>query len=506
MKHTLLAILTFIALTAVADRCPKFEMRGAWIATVYNIDWPSQRGTTEKIADAQKAELDTMLTRLGRAGFNAVFLQVRPMADALYKSSYEPWSHHITGKRGAAPAYDPLQFAIDRCHALGIELHAWINPFRIVPQKLITQSEADYSNLWMTNIKDGKPFSIMNPGLPEARRLISDVVKEIAEEYDVDGIVFDDYFYSPEFLLENETAADWKQFKSAGYKGTIADWRRDNVNKTINLVYDTLSKIKNGKIRFGVAPQGIAGGNGIHSGSGIPKLTGYGVVTGDSQYSKIYCDPVAWMLEGCVDYISPQIYWTRDNPRHSYTGLCRWWYDTAKACSRHCFPSAIIARFGNKNSLEFWKESLAQLSDNRTYAAETYPGTVFYSATYISGPKCKGFGDFLASKAYQTKALMPPMKWKKHVKEVELRGLKHSQNQLKWSRAGDCRYVVYAIPSSVGSIDALSATSEGLSSDYIIAMTYSDSYIIPEKYTRGYRFAVAPYDRFGMEWNPVFIK
>lgn len=506
MKNVLLAVMALFALAAAADCCPKFEMRGAWIATVYNIDWPTQRGTSEKIGATQMAELDSMLTRLSKAGFNAVFLQVRPMADALYKSSYEPWSHHITGKRGAAPAYDPLQFAIDRCHALGLEIHAWINPFRIVPKKLLTDTDAGYSSLWMTNVKDGQKVSIMNPGLPQARQLIADVVKEIADNYDIDGVVFDDYFYSPEFLPENEKAADWKHFKKSGFNGTIADWRRDNVNKTISLVYQTLSDIKHGQIRFGVAPQGIAGGNGAHSESGIPILTRYGVITGDSQYSKIYCDPVAWMLDGTVDYISPQIYWTRDNPRHGYTGLCRWWYDTAKATSRHCFPSVIIARFGNKNSREYWNESIAQLNDNRQYSAETVPGTVFYSATYISGPKCKGFGDYLALNAYQSKALMPPMKWKQEAKEIELKGLKHRADKLTWSCPDNCRFVVYAIPTAVSSVDAISATSDGLSSDYIIAVTYDHSYAIPEAYARGYRFAVAPYDRYGMEWNPVFVK
>lgn len=509
MKNIAAVILMLLAavLGAGADNSPKYEMRAAWIATVYGIDWPSTKGLGSEIGHEQRVELDSMLTRLRRSGFNAVFLQVRPMADALYKSSIEPWSHHLTGKRGVAPDYDPLQFAIDRCHQLGLEIHAWINPFRTVTPKLITNSDATYSKLWMTTVKNGKKISIMNPGLPETRQLIADIVSDISNNYDIDGIVLDDYFYSPEFLSEKPDAADWKQYEASGKKQSIGDWRRANVNKTIRLVHDTLAKIKDGKIRFGVAPQGIAGGNGAHASQGIPLLTGYGVITGDSQYSKIYCDPIAWLLDGSVDYISPQIYWTRDNPKHGYCGLAKWWSDVASFCGRHCFPSVIIARFKDKNSTEYWNEAIAQLNDNRKYCLDGAPGTVFYSATYVSGPRCKGFGDYLNKKAYSAPALVPPMRWKAdNSPQPEIKALANKNGVLTWEADGDSRYVVYAIPKSVSSIDALSTDADGIAPDYIVALTYDASFTIPKNLMRGYRFAVAPYDRYGNEWNPVFVK
>lgn len=339
-----LFVAAFAGINAIAS--PKYEMRGAWLVTAYGIDWPSCQGASRQVALTQQSELDSILENLHRAGINAVFFQVRPMADALYNSSYEPWSGYLTGNRGTAACYDPLSRCIERCHALGMECHAWINPFRVGTRRPSTSLDVVTRDLWMTNRVGKSTMTIFNPALDETRRHLCNICREIATNYDIDGIVFDDYFYNPEFIPEDERAADWKYYVAAAEAGqSMADWRRANINRAIADVYAMLSTVKDGKIRFGVSPQGIAGANGVYDCEGVPSLPSYGVVTADSQYDKIYSDPVNWLKEGLVDYISPQIYWTTDNRRHPYGGLSRWWNDVAEMYGRHCFPSQTIASF-----------------------------------------------------------------------------------------------------------------------------------------------------------------
>ncbi len=484
---------------------PKFEMRAAWIATAYGIDWPTQQGADAATAAKQQKELDRLLKSLADAGFNAVFFQVRPMSDAFYDSSLEPWSHHLTGKRGKRPCYDPLAVCVARAHELGMECHAWINPFRVDPKRTVTKADKPLARLQVTFRSGKKTATMLNPALPETRKHICSVVREIAGNYDIDGIVFDDYFYAPDFIPEDKSASDWEQYKNSGSGLSIGDWRRNNVNQTIKEVYGTLSKIKEGKIRFGVSPQGIAGGNGIHSDRGIPNLTAYGVTTADSQYDKIYCDPIEWLLSGTVDYISPQIYWTTDNPRHPYGGLSRWWNDVAEQCGRHCFPSITISRFARDNSPVQWEEALKQIVLNRSFSFNYAPGTAVYSAACISGHKSRGFGEKLASGLFAHHALVPPMTWKKSSSPADISGLHIKGNVLHWNALTDCRYVVYAIPSTTDLLNAFAESGDGFAQEYIVGLTYTNSFAMPDRYAKGYRIAVAPYDRYGIEWQPVFL-
>lgn len=489
------------------EASPKFEMRGAWLVTAYGLDWPSTQGVTRKVVRQQQQQLDSLLTNLQRAGINAVFFQVRPMADALYVSSYEPWSSYLTGARGKKATYDPLKWCIERCHALGMECHAWINPFRVGTRQPATSLDLQNKHLWMTNRVGRTTMTIFNPAFDDTRELLCNICREIATDYDVDGIVFDDYFYNPEFIPEDDRATDWECYLAAAEAGqSIGDWRRDNINRAIAEVYATLSSIKEGKIRFGVSPQGIAGGNGIYAGDGVPALSDYGVLTGDSQYGKIYSDPVNWLKEGIVDYISPQIYWPTDNPRHPYGGLSRWWNDVAEMYGRHCYPSQTITGFAKNNTAEHWEEAFRQVELNRESSFNYAPGTVFYSARFIAGVEGVKFGKELQAKLFNNIALVPPMKWKVNVKQLEVRDLAYvTDGNLQWSAADDARYVIYAIPDDVSDGDAMSADSDGVDSEYIIAVTYDNSYTLPEQYRSGYRIAVAPYDRYGIEWQPTFL-
>lgn len=488
---------------------PKFEMRGAWLVTAYGIDWPSCQGVTPQIVQKQQQELDSMLTQLHRSGINAVFFQVRPMADALYESSYEPWSSYLTGRRGAAATYDPLARCVARCHALGMECHAWINPFRVGTRPPATLLDNRISRLWMTNCVGKSTMTIFNPALDETREHLCNVCREIAVNYDIDGIVFDDYFYNPEFIPEDATAADWKHYVAAAEAGmSMADWRRENINRAIAEVYATLSSVKGGKIRFGVSPQGIGGANGVYAEEGVPLLPSYGVITGDSQYDKIYSDPVRWLKEGIVDYISPQIYWTTDNSRHPYGGLSRWWNDVAEMYGRHCFPSQTMAAFAKNNTPEQWNETLQQIELNREYSFNYAPGTVLYSSRFIVGSGSgKPFGETLHRQSFVTPALVPPMRWKADAHPLEVTGLALTgAGLLRWNCTDDARYVVYAIPEDVGDEEVYNTDCDGIAPRYIVAMTYDNCYTLPSRYREGHRIAVTPYDRYGIEWQPTFLE
>lgn len=491
----------------VSALSPKYEMRGAWLVTAYGIDWPAQKGVTKSIIRKQKSELDSILTKLHRAGINAVFFQVRPMADALYNSAYEPWSGYLTGSRGTATSYDPLSYCIAMCHSLGMECHAWMNPFRVGTSRPSTSRDSRTRDLWMTNKVGRSTMTIFNPALEATREHLCDVCRDIAVNYDIDGIVFDDYFYNPEFLPEDERAADWEYYVAEAPSGqSMADWRRDNINRAIADVYNMLSEIKDGKIRFGISPQGIAGANGVYDDEGVPSLPSYGVVTADSQYDKIYSDPVNWLKEGLVDYISPQIYWSTDNSRHPYGGLTRWWNDVAEMYGRHCFPSQSIATFEKNNTPEQWDETILQIKLNRESSFNYAPGAVLYSARFIAGKKGKGFRSALRDNIFAVPALVPPMRWKADAHQLEVSNLKlNDSGVLQWNVADDARYVIYAIPESASDESLYSSAGDGIPPDYILAVTYDNSYRLPALYRSGYRIAVAPYDRYGIEWQPTFL-
>lgn len=500
-------LLAMVGVCFPAAASPKYEMRGAWLVTAYGIDWPALRGTTRKVAEKQRRDLDSLLTHLHRAGINAVFFQVRPMADALYESSYEPWSGFLTGSRGAAPPYDPLRQCVATCHALGMECHAWINPFRVGSKPPSTPLDSKTCRLWMTNKVGKNTMTIFNPALDETRQHLCNICRDIAINYDIDGIVFDDYFYNPEFIPEDESASDWKFFLEAARSGmTMADWRRSNINRAIRDVYVTLSKIKDGKIRFGVSPQGIAGANGVYAGEGVPPLPSYGVITADSQYDKIYSDPVNWLKEGLVDYISPQIYWATDNPRHPFGGLSRWWNDVAEMYGRHCFPSSTIASFAKNNTPEQWSETFRQIELNRESSFNDAPGVVLYSARFITGSDGTQFRRALRDRLFTAPALVPPMRWKTKARPLKVNNLTlNNAGLLKWTAADDARYVVYAIPDSVPDEEADTPDVDGIDASFIIAVTYDNCYLLPRAYRTGYRIAVAPYDRYGIEWQPSYL-
>ena len=227
-----------IAIGINADEALKREMRAAWVATVYRIDWP----TSTNNASAQKAELNAYLDNLKAQNFNAIFFQVRSMCDAMYQSSYEPWSSYLTGTRGKNPGYDPLQYAVEQCHARGIQCHAWVNPYRwSTGTDWNTDQDKELKNngMLLTYTSGSTTTIILNPGLPETRQRIVNVIREIITNYDVDGIVFDDYFY-PNGIPTNNKAEDYNLWNDSNVDMTFADWRRNNVNMMVSDVYNMI--------------------------------------------------------------------------------------------------------------------------------------------------------------------------------------------------------------------------------------------------------------------------
>ena len=295
------------------------EMRGVWIASVININYPSKTGLT---ADELKAELDDIVKNASEAGLNAIFFQVRPTSDALYPSEIFPWSKYITGTQGVAPEgnFDSLAYIIEKAAEKNIKVHAWVNPYRV------TMYESDEAGLapdhpavlhpeYTVKYADGKTY--FNPGLPEVRTLVIEGVKELAANYpDLAGIHFDDYFYPyPSGNADFDDAAAYEMYGGGMDK---ADWRRENVNALVKGAYEAIKAI-NPDMQFGVSPFGIW----ANAGSDTPEQGS--TSSGLEAYSSLYCDAISWAKGGYVDYLVPQIYWSFATSSAPFDNIARWW-------------------------------------------------------------------------------------------------------------------------------------------------------------------------------------
>lgn len=312
---SIVLVLTLLFSSAGAVQTAQDGMRGVWVSTVYNIDYPSAQGLS---ADTLKSEADTILDNIAAMGLNTVFLQVRPSADALYPSEIFPWSRYVSGTTGQAPDgdFDVLAYWVEGAHNRGLQLHAWINPYRITKDgqsewdALPDTSPAKQHPEWVVEYEDNYYF---NPGLPAVQQLVVDGASEIVEKYDVDGIHLDDYFYPGTDFNDQATFARY---------GTdfddIGDWRRDNVNTLIATLDKSLHEI-DPTLSFGVSPSGIWDNK-----TDNPKGSD---TNGRSSYREIYCDSVQWIQKGTVDYICPQLYWEIGYEIADFEVLVDWWQD-----------------------------------------------------------------------------------------------------------------------------------------------------------------------------------
>lgn len=368
------------------------EFRAAWIASVANINWPSKRGLT---TEQQKAEAIQILDRLKDNNFNAVILQVRPSADALYDSPFEPWSVFLSGINGEEPKpyYDPLKFWIDEAHKRGLELHAWLNPYRAHHTnggRIVSSSMVNQMPNQIVKLSNGMYW--FDPGLKETQDHVAGVVRDIVKRYDVDGIHFDDYFYPYASYNNGKDFPDsksWNAYVNSGGKLSRADWRRENVNNFIQRVYIEIKNEKNW-VKFGISPFGIWK-------SGYPSG-----VSGLSQYDELYADAKLWLNKGWVDYFTPQLYWPISAPKQSFPSLLSWW-QSENTFKRHLWPglNTVEIKVTDRPT-----EIINQIEVNRQLIPED-AGVVHWSYAGLNSSMLNS----LKNGPYRETALIPTSSW-----------------------------------------------------------------------------------------------
>ncbi len=494
-RSALAAVLLAIAALPMSSGV-KREVRSVWMATVWALDWPSSTSSTT----AQKNEMVKYLDVLQKNNFNAVYFQVRTMSDAFYKSSYEPWSSYLTGTRGKDPGWDPLAFVVEECHKRGMECHAWVNPYRFSTgsnwSTAQDQALKSAGMLLAYTKSDGKTTTILNPGLESVRKRIVDVCKEIISNYDVDGLVFDDYFY-PEGIPVTSSAGDYDLWQKSGASMTFGDWRRNNVNQMVADVYNMVQQQKP-YVRFGISPAGAACTSAaVAAKHGIDRCP----VASDWQYDGIFSDPVAWLEAGTIDYISPQLYWKTNHKTNPFGPMTKWWSYVAKHFGRHHYASHSISFLNSSNTTSDWEEIGKQVQFSRDYTENEAPGAVFYSAAYVTGKKQSGFGEWLQVNKFQNKALTPAIDWKKSdLEKVQVSALSKRATVLSWAGVDNVRYSVYAVPESVN----VETLDSNIPAEYLLGVSYKTTYTMPDDKKSGYNYAVCVLDRYGNEYEPVY--
>lgn len=494
-RSALAAVLLAIAALPMSSGV-KREVRSVWMATVWALDWPSSTSSTT----AQKNEMVKYLDVLQKNNFNAIYFQVRTMSDAFYKSSYEPWSSYLTGTRGKDPGWDPLAFVVEECHKRGMECHAWVNPYRFSTgsnwSTAQDQALKSAGMLLAYTKSDGKTTTILNPGLESVRKRIVDVCKEIISNYDVDGLVFDDYFY-PEGIPVTSSAGDYDLWQKSVASMTFGDWRRNNVNQMVADVYNMVQQQKP-YVRFGISPAGAACTSAaVAAKHGIDRCP----VASDWQYDGIFSDPVAWLEAGTIDYISPQLYWKTNHKTNPFGPMTKWWSYVAKHFGRHHYASHSISFLNSSNTTSDWEEIGKQVQFSRDYTENEAPGAVFYSAAYVTGKKQSGFGEWLQVNKFQNKALMPAIDWKKSdLEKVQVSALSKRATVLSWAGVDNVRYSVYAVPESVN----VETLDSNIPAEYLLGVSYKTTYTMPDDKKSGYNYAVCVLDRYGNEYEPVY--
>ena len=514
-----LAAIAFIAATSLqlsaADAPVKREMRSAWVATVWRLDWPdnviSVTGDESQI-NRQKASMTLMLDSLSRNNFNAINLQVRSRCDAFYQSSYEPWSSDLVASRGMDPGWDPLAWVVEECHRRGMECHAWVNPYRYETEEGQWTGPNEYRQVHPDWLLSNGTYVVLNPALPEVKQRIVDVIHEIVANYDVDGILFDDYFYPSGGTSMSADADLYNAYRDAGGSLSQGDWRRENVNDMVRMVYAMIQETKPW-VRFGISPAGVAASSStVAAKYGVEPCPG-----SDWQYNQIYSDPLAWISAHNLDYISPQVYWTRGYSAADYAKITPWWYTVVDKFARHCYISHDIATLNSSSSgtpLSLTEQHIAQpqasgpnntnyeeyveqIRMNRQCDTQDAPGSIFYSVKYAyrTSPK---FGHYLKNTVFNTPALLPVMSHKTGYNPGNPLNVTLSGNFINWDGYDNVRYTIYAVPTEIDLADF------DRQAEYLLGVSYATNYQLPQALLSGYNFAVCVLDRYGNEYTPIF--
>ena len=477
---------------------PKREFRGAWLHVIGQTQW------AEKSPEQQRKYIIDQFDKLGEAGCNAVIFQVRPCADALYISEYEPWSVYLTGKRGKAPnpLWDPMEFAIEEAHKRGMEFHAWLNPYRVSAQPSDKPTpEMDYSRNRERYVHyDNKIF--FDPAYQENRDFICMIVEDIVSRYDVDAIHIDDYFY-PYPASSGAKFPDDASYKKFGGGQNLGDWRRENVNKLIQQLNKTIKTTKPW-VRFGVSPFGI-----WRNKKSDPRGS---ETNGFQNYDGLYADVLLWDKNGWIDYLAPQLYWALDKKEASTRHLLKWWNDNIKNVDLYIgydtrqTMSTADSKTGSSNEL-----------DTKVKLSRQYPniqGVIWWHGYWVT-ENFKGVKDKLNNTHQRTIALPPvygdPDKKPEPVKNLKLANDRNSV-VLEWTgpkpgnRASETdavRYVVYEFlpgedPEDLDNVEA------------IIQVTPYQSIVITENGDKSalkdHTYVVTSLDRMNRESKPVKLK
>jgi uncharacterized lipoprotein YddW (UPF0748 family) len=429
---SLFAVATVTQAQTAPASAPKREMRGVWISTHLSLDWPNRNHTPQQQRDA----LVGILEHNKATGMNAAFLQVRSQSDAMYPSELEPWSYYLTNHQGSAPApaWDPLQFAIDESRKRGMEFHAWINPYRAVATATSAGNTAQYAANhvsrthpeWMLTVGN---VIILNPGLAAVREHVTAVIMDIVNRYDVDGIHFDDYFYPAGAINDDAAyAADPRGFPAT--TAGRADWRRDNINLLIAGVNERIRAVKPW-VKFGISPSGIYR-------SSLDPAVGSPTASGASQhYLGNFADTRKWLQQGWVDYLAPQVYWTIGQAGSDYKALVPWW--NQNAFGRHMYIGIADYKMNTAGWLDP-KQVANQIALNR--AQSHIAGQVhFRHAFLLANPL--GYRTDLQQNVYARPALVPAMPWKDTLAPAAPDALAASSGEnavvLSWAPAEDMR-------------------------------------------------------------------
>ena len=380
---------------------PAREFRGAWIATVHNIDWPSRKGLS---SSQQKAEMIRILDTAASTGINAIVFQVRTECDALYQSKIEPWSHWLTGAQGSSPGYDPLEFAVNEAHKRGMELHAWFNPFR--------SSATDSSKKNSSHISRTHPGLMLragtqvwaNPASEFVRQRALQVITDVVRRYDVDGVHIDDYFYpyprssGGRMVDQFDDSKDYKAYRARGGKLALREWRRWNINGFVRQLYHTVKSTRP-SVKFGISPFGIWR-------PGVPRT----IEAKLDAYDHIAADSRKWLREGWIDYFSPQLYWRIDDKPHSFMTLARWWA-SENVKQRHLWPGVASSRIlSSEDRGRPASESIRQIDIARTVAANRM-GSGHIHWNYSAIGDNRGGVRKLLGKTYAETPVIPASPW-----------------------------------------------------------------------------------------------
>ncbi|MER5516430.1 family 10 glycosylhydrolase [Streptomyces sp. NPDC002763] len=384
------------ATAAARPRRAAAEMRGMWLATVSNRDWPSRTGLS---ASAQRKELTALFDKAVDYRLNTVMFQVRPTADAFWPSPHEPWSQYLTGTQGKNPGWDPLGTAVEEAHARGLQLHAWFNPYRIAnhtdPGKLVASHPARKHPDWVVPY-GGKLY--YNPGIPAVRAFVEKAILDAVAKYPVDAVHFDDYFYP--YPVAGQTFDDDDAYDTHGGDfSSRAAWRRDNIDKLVTETAAGIKKLRPGT-RFGISPFAVWR-------NATTDTRGSDTKAGVETYDDLYADTRKWVQKNWIDYIVPQVYWQIGNAAADYTKVVDWWAGVAKGSGTRLYIGEALYRAGAAGAPSAWQDP-AELSRHLTLAGQ-YPqvgGHVYFAAKDVAADPIGALSRVVADH-YRQPALPP---------------------------------------------------------------------------------------------------